>query len=544
VQKYNIECGEACPLFQRPAVQWIIIGFLLITAFVIRLHHINRPLLDFQPIRQYMLAHHTRSYYYEGLESIPEWKKQMARINKERMGFQLEPRILEHIVVFGYRMLGGEYLWIPRVLSSVFWIIGGVFLYLIAKKILSPDAALFSIAYYLFLPFGISASRSFQPDPMMIMLLLFSIFMILRYYEQPSFLRLVPAIFVSSLPMLIKPYSIFLIFGAFISIAIYREGIRKLFTNRNFLMFIFLSPLPGAAYYLSGMLTPDAFLQEHAQATFLPHLLLRPYFWKDWLAMIARVVGLIAFTGALLGVFMVRRLPRFFLIGLWAGYFIYGLLFTFHIHTHDYYQLQFIPVVALSLGPVGALIFSSKKRIILAVLFLVSIFGTGLSLSYVQEKDYNRSYLKYLGYVVGINPQFYKFVIEDFEKELKIAEEIGEIVNHNTNTLFLTSDFGRSLTYHGELSGLPWPTSVSFQERRDRGIKSPPKEELFNRRYFTIRAHAKFIRYTPDFFIITDFEEFKRQPDLKKFLTANFPIIAQNDDYLIFDLRKMSDVRE
>jgi hypothetical protein len=527
------------------ALKFFIIGLLFLVAFLIRLYHINRPPLDFQPIRQYQLAHVTRGYYFETLKTIPDWRREIAVLNKERMGFKLEPRIFDHMVVFIYRILDGEYLWIPRVMSSIFWMIGGLFLYLIAKKILTPEAALFSIIFYLFQPYGISASRSFQPDPLMVMLMILSMYMILRYHEQPSLLRLIITIAISSMAIFIKPYCIFIIFGSFITVAIYRLGIKGLFTNRDFLMFIFLTPLPGAAYYLSGVFTPGSFLREHAQASFIPHLLLRPYFWKNWLAMVLRVTGLIAFIGALLGLFMVQnKLSRFFLRGLWFSYFIYGLLFTFHIHTHDYYQLPFIPVIALSFGPSGAWLlrrmFSSKKcLIIFGIFLLILIYGINININKARQKDYD-NYFKIFNYIVGTNPQFYKFLIEDFEKEVRISKEIGEIVNHSSKTLFLTPDYGRSLTYHGEISGFPWPTQKSLSERKLRGIKIPKKEELFDNPYFIIRTHDKFIKFNPDFFIITDFKEFESQPDLKEILTVNFSIIIQNDNYMIFDTREVS----
>jgi hypothetical protein len=492
-----------------------------------------------------MLAHNTRAYYYEKLESISDWKKELAQINKERMGFMIEAPILDHTIAFAYQIFGGEHLWIPRVLSSLFWMFGGIFLYLIAKKLFTIGAALFSTGFYLFLPFGISASRSFQPDPLMVMLLLLSILLILKYHDKPSLLMLVTATAVSSMAMIIKPYCIFLIYGSFISTTWYWGGFRKLFTNRDLLIFMFISPLPGAVYYISGLLTEGAFLQEHASASFLPHLLLKPYFWKDWLAMILRVIGLISFTGALLGIFVIKKRPsRDLIIGLWIGYIIYGLLFTFHIHTHDYYQLPFIPVIALSLGPIGSMmasrLFSYKKRAAVSVaVLLIAVFSVVHIVRDTLREDSN-NYSKTFGYVLGINPQFYRFIKENYERELILVQEIGGIVNHSRNTVFLTSDFGRFLTYHGELSGIPWPTTVSFQERKDRGIRVAKGEELFNGRYFTLRTHAKFIRYTPDFFIITDFKEFEKQPDLKEFLYANYPVIANNDDYIIFDLRGMS----
>ncbi len=528
----------------KPALRMFIIGIIFLTAFVIRLHHINVPPLEFQPTRQYMMAHNTRVYYYDALDSISEQKKELASINKKRMGFPIELPVLDHAAAFGYRIIGGEHIWLPRVLSIVFWMIGGIFLYLIALKLYSSGAALFSTVFYLFLPFGISASRSFQPDPLMLMLLLISLFMILNYYERPSLSRVAAAAAVSALAMIIKPYCVFLIFGAFISLAFYKQGFRKSLTDRYFYLFILLSPLPGAAYYISGMLSQGDFLQEQASASFLPHLLAQPYFWKNWLAMVLRVLGLISFGGAILGLFIIRSgFQKVFLTGLWAGYIIFGLLFTFHIHTHDYYQLQFIPVVALSLGPLGALmvrqVISSRRVMVTALVFaLVFIYGMSINLNNAKAGDY-KGFFKIYGYVTGVNPQFYDFINEDFSEELRISKEIGDIVQHNTNTLILADDYGRSLTYHGELSGLPWPITTSFEARRDRGIRVLEKDELYNSRYFTIRSHARFIQYTPDYFIITAFDEFDKQPDLKKHLNLNYPVLAKSDDYIIFDLKRM-----
>jgi len=219
-------------------------------------------------------------------------------------------------------------------------------------------------------------------------------------------------------------------------------------------------------------------------------------------------------------------------------------VFTLHIHTHDYYHLPFIPVVALSLGPVGALIinFLSKRwRITLVTVFALAI-AAGIIITQINVADFaskNKNNLKIFASFVGINPQFKKFT-NKFEREVQMSKEIGEIVEHSTNTVFLTPHFGRMIAYVGELSGLPWPTSFSLMERRERGLKEIDKNELFNERYLTIRTHGKYIKYTPDFFIITDFREFEEQVDLREFLSANFPVIARSEDYIIFDLRKLS----
>lgn len=533
--------------FLRPTVlRFVAILLLFTAAFGVRLYNIGKPPLDFSAIRQYQNAHIARGLFYETNSSVSEEKKHIARINMERMGFVLEPRIIENAAVLGYSLAGAELLWIPRVLSSIFWIVGGIFLYLTARMLFMYGLALFSTAFYLFLPFGISASRSFQPDPLMEMMLLASIFSILWHHENPSRNKLLIAAVVSALAMFIKPYCVFLIFGVFILLSIRRMGFKKTIFNINFVLFSFVSMLPSLIYYGYSLLTlTDA--QDHFQGSFFPHLLLYPYFWKDWLIMIGRATGYIAFAGAFIGLFMSSGLTRTVLAGLWIGYFIYGLLFTYHIHTHDYYQLPLIPVVAFSLAPIVAImtgrlswLFRSKRNIMILVSFsLFLVLGIWFSIRHVQISDY-KNHIKTFGAFIGVNPDFYKFISSDFEKEVKIAEEIGAAVGHGTNNVFLTSDYGRSLSYHGELSGLPWPISISFRDRKETGIPLPDKEKLFNIHYITIRTHGKYIQYSPDFFIITAFDEFEQQMDLKDFLNSNFPVLARSDDYLIFDLRKMS----
>ena len=533
----------------RSSSQFIVSSILivlLLCAAGVRLYHISNPPFDFATVRQYQSAHIARDYYFHTLESIPEWRRNVAALNRERMGLLLEPRIMEHLTVYGYRILGGEHLWFPRVLSSTFWLIGGIFLYLIARRISSPGVALFSTAFYLFMPFSILATRSFQPDPLMVMFLLFSIFMIVRYHEDPTLSRLFCTAIVSSLAILVKPNSLFFIFGAFYSIDVFQRGIRKAIFSINILIFSVVSLAPTISYYVYGIWSNVGYLNELAQGSFLPHLIFKSYFWKGWFIRIGNVIGYIPLAGALIGLFTVKDgRSRALLSGLWIGYGFFGMFFTMHIHTHNYYHLPFIPVVALSLVPVGLWIrdFLYKKgKIAMLVVFAVVVIA-GVSIVQMASGDSNsiKKYnLKIIADLIGINNDFKKFIVGSFEREIQIAYEIGNIVGHSTNTVILSPYFGRAIAYEGELSGLPWPIQSSLRERKERGLKPLKKDELFNTEYLTIRTHGKYIKYTPDFFIITAFEEFEKQKDLKGFLNTNYPIIAQSEDYIIFDLRKMS----
>jgi hypothetical protein len=525
--------------------QWIIILLLFTIAFSIRLWNIDKPLLDFSPVRQYQLAHIARGYYYENLASIPEWKKRVARLNSKRMGFLLEPRIIESAAVLGYRLTGGEHIWIPRVLSSIFWLTGGWILFLIAARYSSTFESLFSTSIYLFFPFSLPASRSFQPDPLMIMMMLFSLYMIIRYFERPSYYRLIFMSIISAIALLVKPYILFLIFGAFFSLTIYKRGIKKSLFKLDVFLFTTISLLPTLIYYVGGIFSNVGFLQENARTSFLPQLLLKPYFWKDWLAMVGRVVGYFPVILGVIGIIIRKGYSRAFLIGLWIGYIVFGMTFTLHIHTHEYYHLPLIPVIALSAGYVAILLknsmhylLSSKLKVgLVVIIFLIITTFTGLNFEKLKFAEY-KSQIKTLVYFAGVYPQFYKFITYDFDHDVKIAEKIGELVKHSTNTLFLTPYFGRVITYHGAFSGLPWPTSLSLREREERGLRDLESSEIYNKNYLTVRTHGKYIRYTPDFFIVTDFDEYERQTDLKGFLSS-FPIVDKNKNYIIFDLSAM-----
>jgi hypothetical protein len=533
------------PFFQKEHVQYSAVFLLLLLAFGIRLFHITGPPLDFSPIRQYQSIHIARGIYFENNASIDEQERRIAELNMQRMGLLLEPRVLENAAVLGYRAAGEELLWIPRTLSVVFWTAGGLFLFLIARRISSIGESLFTLSFYLFLPYSILASRCFQPDPLMLMMLLASIYTVLAYHDRPSILLFLVSAATTSLAIYIKPYSLFMIWIVFISVSIHKKGFRKTILSPHAFLFIFLSFIPAFFQYVYGMFTNVGFLQQHARGSFLPYLMLEPSFWKGWLNMLGKVTGYIAFILAAAGLVTARKgMPKTLLTGLWAGYFLFGLSATYQTHTHSYYHIPFIPIAALSLGPMGA---GAVKLLIkkwhLPLVFIVILAVSGAVTSKERLKSFieeHKNELRAGASVIGVNPRFKDFLAGRYEDEIRIAEEIGAHVEHSTNTIFLTPAFGRIIAYHGKFAGLPWPNSESLYARKVRGAQMPDIEKDFAPDHIIIGFQGKLIEYTPDFFIVTDFQEFETQSDLRKYLTENFPLLVKNEDYMIFDMRKMS----
>jgi hypothetical protein len=488
----------------------IIIIIFFASAFYIRIYHIDDPPLIFHPNRQYHSAMIARAMYFDHSKTIQPWQREVADLNRtqEVVG---ELPILEYIAAIAYGIAGGEHLWIPRLINIFFWLIGGLVLYLFVGRILSFDGAILSLGFFLFLPYAIEASRSFQPNPLMIMLLIFSVTAIYGYYEKSTLKRLITAAIVSALTLFIYPTSAFPLLISFGLLGLYSNGILGTLKDRRFWTFCVIVILPTAVYYFYALFI-SGFLQGYSSVAFMPHILKQAFFWEGWLLQIEKVISLIGLIGGLLGLLLFPKgRAKMLLWGLWLSYVVYALIFNYHIHTHDYYQLPFVPTVAISLGAIGTAVLNrlgADNRRLTTRIGIAAVILFALYIGIGKEKE-----------------QLDNPGVKDY---VKMYKDIGATVEHNMKTISLTYSYGKPLRYHGQIAGFNWPNSGDFRAYRLSGIPIESAEERFKR----------LSKDGADFFIITDFEEFNKQPDLKKFLSQYFPVFADNQNYIIFDLRK------
>ena len=68
--------------------------------------------------------------------------------------------------------------------------------------------------------------------------------------------------------------------------------------------------------------------------------------------MLGRVVSGPLLVAAVIGTVLAPRQPRRLLLALLAGYVAFGIVFTHHIHTHDYYSLPLVAFVALGVAAI------------------------------------------------------------------------------------------------------------------------------------------------------------------------------------------------
>jgi DNA-binding transcriptional LysR family regulator len=133
----------------------------------------------------------------------------------------------------------------------------------------------------------------------------------------------------------------------------------------------------------------------------------------------------------------------------------------------------------------------------------------------------------------------------DRSADLATYQRIGDLLHHSQRTIMLSHDYGMPIRYHGHVTGPSWPSAGDLSAARlgagagaatDSAWSSdvPSAEQRYNEFY---RSRA------PEYFLITDFESFEQQPDLKRFLDATFQRLAEGDGFLIYDLRQTSAAR-
>jgi 4-amino-4-deoxy-L-arabinose transferase-like glycosyltransferase len=488
----------------------VLLLFIFAAALSIRLYSLDVPPFDFHPTRQYRSFLLARVYYEESLDDMPESYKNISRAAKP---FYLEPPIEYYMVSLLYRVYGGENMMIPRLMSILYWTIGGLLLYLLAKELVSSDGAIIALAIFLFLPYGVRASRSFQPDPLMIMMFIASIYAVFRYYAAPSGSRLAVACVLSGIAILVKPLCLFPIFAAFFAIRIPTRDIRKILFKKDLYIFLAASVLPAILYYGYAIFIA-AFMKEQADSSFVPSLLIDPSYWKDWYHLMMSVEGKWIIVFSIAGLFFIRSPEKTALmLGLWAGYFVFGIVFTYHIHTHDYYHLMLMPISALSISFAASRLLGGMnitKPIWRIAFWCLLVFAVLLSV---------RESMDWLG-------------DKGYAARIKKYREIGEKVHHNRNSLILDGDYGNGLEYYGRVAfmdGWGWPTGAESELEDKGGISNYNAVEFLNQRITEI---------SPEYFIIADPLLLQYQKGLKEELDSKYTLIASTPDYIIYDLRR------
>ncbi len=545
-QTHGSSTGQS--LHRRSLIAGVILVVSFFAAAAVRLYNIDAAKLYFNPTRQYYSFCIAKGFYFQSADSVPQWSKRIAAINKEALDDK-EPPVTEYLVAQIWRIVGGQNHWAPSLVCSAFWLIGGVFVFLIAQKYTTAVPAAIATAFYLLCPFGIVMSRSFQPESLMTMMFLAGIYTIFNYYEKPSTKRLFIMALVSGLAILAKVSIIFPIWAAFIAAGVCKNSLRRTIFSRRHLAFVILGIGPAFMYYSYLAIFTEE-VRMVAESVLAPQILLDSFFWTGWLNQLGSVVGFIPIIAAGFGILLVRdKTVKSILIGLAVGYLAYALIFTYTTATHDYYQVQIIPIVVLAASPVIAFFLDQlrlknsrhhRSALAVALLLLIAILGLLAGIKTSAFRTENRLLKPSMAFAYkcfGMRPKHLAQYSVDYPKFIERAQKIGDAVNHSEKTI--TLGLTVPLWYYGEYAGHGWPPYRRWaHDEKHAGIGTGAKWKEYRGRTAEELFERHFSRFSPQYFVVATLKDFERQKSLREFLYGKFKVLIREEKYLIFDLTK------
>ena len=486
-----------------------LLALSLAAAAVVCFQRIGDPPLGFHPTRQYRSALLARRFYLERDRSAPAWQRELATHNANEI---YEFPLLQYVAALGYEVVGREDLAVPRAISALGWLAAGVLIFMTARRLAGDDGALASAGFFLLVPFGVDASRAFQPDGLMVALLVCTYLALLAYGDRGGGWRLAGVVASGGMTTLLKPMALFQIVAGFVAVWYFRRRRGEDASVLHLTVFAAGVFAIGGSFYAYQWVTAST-LASVWQQVFLPHLLFTFTFWKGWLAQIWKVAGFLASVAAILGVAVLPKgAARAMLVGLTAGYAAFGLVFSYTTFTHDYYHMQLLPLVAVALAPMAE-VCSKRLRgsarcsaiptdLVLATLFVAAVLDAS-TLSWYRRRHV------------------------DFSAEVATYREVGHLVGHRADNVLLANYYAYPLRYYGELGGTYWPLSFDARFATLAGLPSE-----------SARARLEAIRETTKarYFVVTDLPEFRRQPELEHLLASDFTVRAETDHFIIYDL--------
>lgn len=493
---------------KRQSLANILAILLILAAFGLRMLDLKDPPLDFHPSRQLFSYTIARGLYYELAPSEePDLSARAIEAGAETDRY--EPRIQEGILAVIYLITGAERFWVARIMTSVFWMLAGWLLYRLAARIASPLGALFSLGYFLFLPFSVSLSRSFQPETLMVLGIVAAGYCLYRWSEEQSWKWSLAAGVVGGFAVLVKAQGIFPVAFMALLVVIMTLGLAAVKDIRVWAMALIMTLIPGI-YYLGPWL-PGSGAYFGSFTIAMSRLLADPGFFVRWANFIHSFMDMGVIVLAILGSLLMKMPGRAIAVGLWIGYVVLGLFFPWQIHTHNYYSAALVPTVALGVAPIGA-------RLIEAIRGQGWVWRLGFVIVCLFAIAYPawtaRSAL--LG--------------RDYRNEPGAWRNMGEELPRDAQIIALTHDYGWRLQYWGYTPVKLWPYNADFDLHRARGGN------------FGTDAQATFRERTGgfDYFLVTAFGELEQQPNLKQIL-EDYPVAQRGDGYILYDLRESGD---
>jgi hypothetical protein len=476
---------------------------LLVAALGVRMIDIADPPLDFHPTRQYRGALIARSIYYQ-LSPVEDAAEQAQALAGRDSVAALEPPIVESIVALSYLAMGAEQLWVAGLISSLFWLAGAYFVYLLIQRMSSSASALIAMAFFLFLPFAVAASRSFQPDPLMVALIAAATYAGYRWAEEGSWKWTAWTGIAAGMAVLVKAVALYFLGGLLIALVLSRMTFRTALKDKQVWAMAAISTILPALYYVPNISSGGGYI-ENWILRLLPQAF-EPGFYIRWPVFLGDLFGLMTVLLGLVGLVLAQGKLRAILLGLWVSYALYGITLPHQTLTHNYYHLPLVLILALSIVPViDAILSELVKRDRFWRFGFVGLMLAAIAFNaWISRSNF-----------VGVNN----------EAEISYWTEVGAALPTDGRSIGLVQHYGHLLNYYGRRDIALWPVTGEIQLAALRGNNMDDFEPAFLDRTAGMR-----------YFVVTSFNQLTKQPVLQEYLNTNYAVYADQPGYRIYDL--------
>ena len=480
------------------------IYFIIVIAFAARLYHINFPVGGWHSWRQADTAAIAKNFYEDGFQILfpqIDWRGNTP-------GYvESEFHIYPFAVSILYSIFGFSDMW-GRLLSVIFSLFTVYGIYILTKKIISENTALWASFIYAIIPLNVFYGRAFMPESLMLMCSVYGIYFFYRWIENEAIRYLIYSYIFITLSVLIKIPALYL--GLPLLYLSYMRFSKSFLIKWQLWIYVFLLFLPVGLWYYHAH---NLFLQTGLTFNIWGlgtdkwgniDLLFSFKFYNDvfFKSIAERHLTYAFFIPFLIGLFIKREHKNERLFDWWLiSVLIYIMIVAKGNQVHEYYNLPFILPAVIFVAKSFTKYFDLRllKRIktnpFVAWLFLLFLTA-GIILSFLRYSRFMNS--------------------ETYDSSLfRLANSVSKLTLDND--LVITVDEGNPIVlYRCDRKG--WNAYVEqidsafIQDRIEKGAK----------------------------YIVGENSYFNSDNSIHKlkYLLTNYKTIERTQDHFIIDLRK------
>lgn len=385
-------------------LQILLLILILVGALFVRLHRFDGPIADWHAWRQTDTSSVSRNFIKYGFDLLhPRYddisNTQSGKDNPQ--GYRFVEFPLYNIFQANlYKMIGVFSLeeW-GRVVSIISSLLSIVFIYLLVKKYADPTAAIFSSAFFAFLPFNIYYGRSILPDPTMAMASLGGIYFFDKWLEKDivkrpiNWLWYLSSLIFTTSALLLKPYAI-LFTLPMLYLVFYKLGF-KFYKKWQLYIYLIIAITPLILWRIWMTQFPEGIPSSEWLFNGGNIRFKGAFFYWLFADRIGRLIlgywGLVILGFGVIAAARKKLIQKnLFLVSFLISSFLYMSVFARGNVQHDYYQILIIPSLAIFLGLGSSLLLNLPKEyfhksIGAVVLSVCIIFSISFGWYYIRD---------------------------------------------------------------------------------------------------------------------------------------------------------------